>query len=451
MKKIFLILTCILAFSPHFAFAADVSCGTAAAVCSCTDENDVSVPLSNATLTDSSACLSACISQNAVSYALFCGGSSTPVDSDDIAPDLESASTTTKLDDPSVPSLNVPLPTLSEQELADSLTVDSDGNIVTNMIGVYVNAVFSYALVIASLFGVLMFMLSGFQYMTAGGDSGAVAKAKGRMQNTIFGLIILMATYSIAFLLDPRTTRFNSLTLQNVAAIEAFPPEGEDIDITPNPSLGGDSYILEGNYLIPGGSDLSIDGDTLLALQDAAEDFYTTYGQQIYISSAKRDLTKQATLFYNNCLRKGGVCSPITCNPASSAVIAKSGSRYSLVGELAGVTDASTIISSMVTHAAPGNCPHTSAVAVDLWCNDGGGNYQHDPVCQDALIKTMINNGFCRLSAEAWHFEYNAKKVSTKCLTSNNSVTYTTKSGTYTPSSDCGRWDFKNNKCVLTR
>lgn len=448
MRKVLLLLG-FLAVLPFSAFASDCS-DEEDFSCSCINEDGEKSSVTDSHVTDDSSCASYCSTQGDVAYEVYCGDSLSPTNSGDIGDFLDSLTPISK-EDPAVPALNVPLPTLSEEEFKNSIRVDDDGYITTNMIGLYVNAVFSYGIVLAALFGVLMLTISGFQYMTAGGDKGAVSKAKDRMQNTVFGLILLMATYCIAFLIDPRTTRFNPLTLENIKAVEYFPPEGEDIDITPNNSLTGDADVIEGDYLILGDSDMELDADALTALQEAAEDFYTTHEQQMYVTSAKRDLDKQARLFYNNCLKHGGVCSPITCNPASTAVIAKNGSRYVLTGELAGETSSDAIIAGIVSHASYGNCPHTSAVAVDVWCNDGGGSYQHDPACQQTLIETMIDHGFCRLTAEAWHFEFNSKKVSSKCLTSNTTASYTNSKGTFTPGSDCRRWDFTNNKCVTAK
>lgn len=78
-------------------------------------------------------------------------------------------------------------------------------------IGDYVNLVYKYAIPAAALFAVLMFTIAGFQYMTAAGDKGAVSKAKDRMVNTVVGIVLLMSVYTIAYLIDPRLTRFNEL------------------------------------------------------------------------------------------------------------------------------------------------------------------------------------------------------------------------------------------------
>lgn len=443
------LLLILLGAYPVHAFAVETVCENDIMHCSCTDDDGDTVSMRSSSVNTATACHNYCYDRNAVSYAFFCGHPSTPDNAGDITGSFNEFidATTITDEDPAIPSLNVPIPGL---DLENSVYTDGEGYVVSNMIGLYVDAVFRYAIVIGALIGVLILTLSGFQYMTAGGDKGRVAKAKDRIRNTIFGLILLMATYSIAYLIDPRTTRFAPFRLQNIAAVEYFPPDGEDTDIIPNDSLTGSGEVVTGEHIIVP-TRLYLDADALDTLQEAANDFYELTGKNIYIAAAKRDLHEQATLFYNNCLRNGGVCSPATCSPANNDVVTRSGSRYSLVGELAAVRSPVAVISGMVNHASYGNCPHTSAVAVDAWCSDGGSNYQHDPACQERLIETMTEHGFCRLTAEPWHFELNSKKVSRGCLTTNNRITYTTASdATYTPNTTtCTRWDFKKHLCIL--
>lgn len=454
-KLFFSFLLLIFTAFPVGAFGAgDTLCTESFISCLCIKSNGSQYTSSESSITSGNSCAAYCNSLEAVSYTFNCGEDNTPDSAGDISDYLDAIAASAELqtitkENAAIPTLSVPIPGL---DLTGSVQTDSNGYIYTNMIGLYVDAVFSYAIILAAIFGVLMFTIAGFQYMTAGGDKGAVSKAKARMTNVLFNIVLLMATYSIAFMIDPRTTRFNSLALNNVTAIESFPPEGEDDNIEPNTSLDGASEILSGDYLIPAKGGMRLDADVLTALRAAAADFYTITGQQIYVSSATRDLQRQAELFYDNCLQTGGYCSVPTCNPASAQVIKKTGSKFEMVGELAGVTDRSSIISQLVAHASYGNCPHTSAVAVDLWCNDGGSSYQHDPACQDALIKTMINHGFCRLTSEVWHFEYEDKKVSRSCLVDNDSVSYTARAGSFSPSTTtCKRWDFQKHKCVVLK
>jgi hypothetical protein len=54
--------------------------------------------------------------------------------------------------------------------------------------------------VVLSLLGILftvLIIVSGYQWMTAGGNDDAVKKAKSRMSNAIIGLVIVLAAYII--------------------------------------------------------------------------------------------------------------------------------------------------------------------------------------------------------------------------------------------------------------
>lgn len=55
--------------------------------------------------------------------------------------------------------------------------------------------------VLLSLLGIIFLILiiiSGFQWMTAGGDEGKVDKAKTRIQQAVIGLIITLAAFAIS-------------------------------------------------------------------------------------------------------------------------------------------------------------------------------------------------------------------------------------------------------------
>jgi hypothetical protein len=237
--------------------------------------------------------------------------------------------------------------------------------------------------------------------------------------------------------------------MQGIEGIESFPPEGEDVNISPRSELTGTTVDIDGDHIVTLGN-ATIDPEVLLQLQIAANDFYLKTNRNIVIASGTRDITKQATLFYNNCIMNGGVCSVPTCNPAAgSSVIQKEGSAYRLTGSLENETNPSVIVSTLVANSEYGNCPHTSAIALDAWCDDKGSNYQHDPKCQQELIESMTSSGFCRLASEPWHFELDYLKVSTSCSTSNNTIQYQTRSGTKNPGNNCQTWDFKRHVCVL--
>ena len=422
-------------------FAAETQCKTDP-YCLCGFADPAKDSIDSTNTVDTTTCYKVCEELKSDTYMYSCAGE---VKGQGNIGVLENPTVTQEKQEPYIPALSVPIPGL---DLENSVSSNPEGHIVTNMIGLYVNAVFSYAIILAALVGVLMFVIAGFQYMTAGGSQKNVTKAKERMRNTTVGIVLLFACYSLAFLLDPRTTKFDPLTLQNVEAIEYFPPEGEEESdmLTPNGSLTGAASSVLGDY-IKASSGSSLDADALTALQTAAKSFHDKYGINVVVASAKRDLNQQASLFVSNCLKNGGYCNPPTCNPSS--IVKKVGGKYQLQGSYAGLTNGNSIVSAMVQHAAYGNCPHTSAIAVDLWCDDKGGSWKHNPNCQDKLIKVMLENGFCRLKSEPWHFEFDSKKVSTSsCSKSWNSVTYYRGSKTHSPPGDCNLWNFKTHKCV---
>ncbi len=54
--------------------------------------------------------------------------------------------------------------------------------------------------IIGGLMFILYFVLGGIQWLTSSGDREGVEKAKHQMTNAVIGLIIVVASYSIAFI-----------------------------------------------------------------------------------------------------------------------------------------------------------------------------------------------------------------------------------------------------------
>ena len=456
--KYLLIGTLCLVALPKVSFAASASCDSNAdtgnTICTC-DTGTTSIEASGTSMTEVE-CNSSCETLHATKYTFDqCEG--VDANGDPLFSNINQANVTPTLSEALanaeesfiVPSLNVQIPGFSGFSVP---TKTADGKFSTvNFLAEYINALYGWVIGAAALVAVVMMMLGGLQYVLSRGKSKYIEKAKTRITNAITGLVLLLAAYNIAFLIDPNTTTLKSLNITYVEGLEYFPPDGEEESdaITPNSALTGASIPISGDF-ITGYSGAAIDADVLTALQTAAATFHTATGKNVVVTSAIRDLTKQATLFYNNCLANGGICSPSTCNPSSTDVVKKASGKYSLVGSYATETSSSAIISAIVSNANVSACPHTSAVALDAWCDDGGGDYRHDPDCQATLIASMIDAGFCRLSSEVWHFELNTKKVSTRsCSTSWNSAAYARRDGTITtPDATCKKWDFKQHYCT---
>lgn len=89
---------------------------------------------------------------------------------------------------------------VSADNVTDNLTtVVNQTDLVKNdnlyeVIGIIVNVLLGFLGVIMVLF----IIYGGFIWMTAGGDSGKVDKAKSFIRNAVIGVIIVLAAYAIA-------------------------------------------------------------------------------------------------------------------------------------------------------------------------------------------------------------------------------------------------------------
>ena len=212
---------------------------------------------------------------------------------------------------------------------------------------------------------------------------------------------------------------------------------------------GNSSQLRNSTYLsISSGTALLSDAPAI-ALGKAAKETFDATGKKLRVASATRSLEEQAGLFYDNCLKNSGVCSPPTCDIVKDpSILSRDGSgKYSLNGTMANQKDREGVIGYLASYGKENNCAHTSKVAVDAWC-EGCSNYQCDPSCQETLAQKMIAEGFCRLDSEAWHFEWNADKVSPNC-NRNMTSAYISNGKAFDPKTGgCALWDYVRNKCM---
>lgn len=487
MKRFSLLLAAFVltAILPQAVFAVDSgSCATSADIgktyCTC-DDGASSDPQSGSSF-DSASCNSACYNATKTTSWILekCDAPSTTspgfsivdqqTSTDPAASDTTSTggTSTTAAPDYRVPNLNVPIPGFEKENNTNNgfslPTISADKTrISVNFLAEYINAVYGWVLGAAALVAVVMMMIGGLQYVMARGKSKYIEAAKTRITNAITGMVLLLATFSIMNLVDPRLTSLASIGITDVKQILYFPPGGEDTDgITPSEAPAGDGTVspIPSSHHITnnerGGGFLN--ADALAGLQAASDAVYDSgVGKGITVTSSFRTLSRQAEMFYDNCLSSGKGCKPITCNPAYGLFTSSRG-IYSInttkYPELATVSmsDRAAVISAIIANGNPVNCPHTSAVAVDVWVT-GNEGWTANPETQVELMQIMIANGFCRLKSESWHFEWTKTHVTDgfpekTCSTSNVTATYTNRKGTFTPS-NCQKWDYENDYCRI--
>ncbi|MFA6130953.1 MAG: hypothetical protein WC730_01685 [Patescibacteria group bacterium] len=459
MKYLFLLIVFLGLVPPHISFALSESdCDIGTETCLCYRDDGKSASNNASTfdnaLTLSDSCKETCADwatlEPVTSWVLQCvvDARTTTVASGSVG---EESSGYEELEDALTPRLGVEIPGM-DPELSHSFFSNGQ-QIESNLLGRYIEAVYQWLLVAGSLCAVVLMMVGGMQWVTALGDSGKVGKAKERIVKSVFGLVILFGAYIIAFLIDPSTVTFDTLVIKYVDRTEWYPPEEESFEMTYRTGISGETANITGDHVKPWAENNYVNPDLIDPLATAGDALFEETGMDLVITSATRDKTEQAQMFYDSCLKNAnGICVPSICNIAygTGLVTKNANGGYSLSGELADETNSSIIVSTMASQGNVANCPHTSTVAVDVWCADGSMNFEHDPACQLALAKIMIANGFCRINSEAWHFEYPASDpVSRGCSTS-GLESYTNSYGSFTPDvADCAKWDFKTNKkCV---
>lgn len=120
---------------------------------------------------------------------------------------------------PTVPKLEVDVPTLQPFTTAGMEKPDAEGNIYIPFIGQYIVGIYKWALLVAGIVATIMIILGGFTYLTSGGDASRAGEGKERITSAIFGLILLLGSYLMLYLLNPDLVQFKSLKINVIKTV----------------------------------------------------------------------------------------------------------------------------------------------------------------------------------------------------------------------------------------
>lgn len=265
-RALFTLLLTALSIAPMHVFAAQ-DCATGADIgktyCTC-DDGTTTFEVSGSSF-DAASCNSACFDRGDSSWTLESCDSPdatnpgfSSVDQGNVSdPDAaDSASDTTATAEKQAPDFLVPnlIVKIPGFEGFTSPTTTDGGTVVSiNFLAEYINAVYGWLLAAGALVAVVMMMLGGLQYVLARGKPKYIDKAKTRITNAITGVVLLLAAYNIAFLIDPRLTLFKALDVQYVPYV-FISTENTEADITaltlPDPAGGtnGVPYFSQRSY-----------------------------------------------------------------------------------------------------------------------------------------------------------------------------------------------------------
>ena len=96
----------------------------------------------------------------------------------------------------------------------DKTALSNLEKMISNLIGLIT--------VMGSLLFITYFILAGFKWLTAGGDSGRVQKARDQMIQAVMGLVLIIASYSIIGLIG---TVFGLTLLRPAEMLNALIPK----------------------------------------------------------------------------------------------------------------------------------------------------------------------------------------------------------------------------------
>lgn len=126
-----------------------------------------------------------------------------------------------------IPKLQIDIPNLNFTEVKCTNTENGSFACSISWIGDYISAIYNYGLSIAGILAAIMLMAGGVIWLTSGGDTSKVSKAKSLIGGSITGLIILFSTYMILYEINPELTKLKSISIMAPKDIPLEAAEGD--------------------------------------------------------------------------------------------------------------------------------------------------------------------------------------------------------------------------------
>ncbi len=84
----------------------------------------------------------------------------------------------------------------------------------------YVAAWYTFGVSAISIIAVVMIMWGGFEWITAAGSATLIGQAKGRIMNAIVGIILVLTSYGLLYLINPALVELRMPVIETIEKVE---------------------------------------------------------------------------------------------------------------------------------------------------------------------------------------------------------------------------------------
>ena len=106
---------------------------------------------------------------------------------------------------------------------------DKEIKVTPSLLGNYISALYQYLLYAAGVVAVVVIMIGGFQWITAGGNQSRIGAAKERITSAIIGLFLALGSYLLLFTISPDLIKIVDLSMPSIEPMNIYCSEIEGL------------------------------------------------------------------------------------------------------------------------------------------------------------------------------------------------------------------------------
>lgn len=136
--------------------------------------------------------------------------------------------------------------------------------VTSKTLGLFIQVIYEYLMYAAGVLAVIVIMVGGVQWITAGGNQSKIGEAKERVTSAIIGLGLALGSYLILFTINTDLVKIHDLNMPSIVPIDTYCQKDQQVtfDAINNPidavydarlrNLGINDFILADQVAISG-------------------------------------------------------------------------------------------------------------------------------------------------------------------------------------------------------